>query len=435
VDSCIFARWTGTEVTIGCREDILEDIANHCMNTVGIVGKKFDLLPKVKELGLWTGGLGSFVHGFGGWARPWGEPGNPLIAAAWCDEVDKSTLGKLYTNVQEMRQWQFSQGKYPPLHVQNIMRVYNPGAINFMELTDGVMHAVGVGLSNDSGLGRTETMDHREFRLGRRPFFPYFRDATIYIHVDKEKRVETGYSPNADKKRIFTPEEERWLYYANLLQGAKGVFHWGYSNIPDGSGDEDALSFRLGLGGAATGRLWDIRLKKKTVDMLQATWDEIGRLNAEWRAIGPLIAISDVSDRAKVTTANPGDVSASTLIAGLDAMVVVALNHNYDERPLSGEIPSTFHPTQATIDVSLPPWLKPVDVFRVSYKGLTGLKPKMLPGRIMRFDETIKVNDLIVITSKPGMKKWVANKLGQMHRKLKRGAASKAVHVKTPYPY
>jgi hypothetical protein len=193
--------------------------------------------------------------------------------------------------------------------------------------------------------------------------------------------------------------------------------------------------FSDGYDGAATGRLWDIRLKKKTVDILPATWDEIGRLNAEWRAIGPLIAISDVADRAKVTKTDTGTVSTSTLLAGLDAMVVVAINRNFEERLLEDKVPSTFHPTRAIIDVSLPPWLKPVDVFRVSYKGLTDLKPKMLPGRIMRFNETIKVNDLIVISGRPGLKKSVANTLLQMQKKLKRGEASKAVHVKTKYPY
>ena len=113
---------------------------------------------------------------------------------------------------------------------------------------------------------------------------------------------------------------------------------WGYSARRDnGYGGE----VRLGLGAVATGRIWDFTVRPEQVEMLQNVWDEIGRCNAEWRAIAPLIAVSDVDTRVSITRSVPrtnaaGEpaVSASTLIAALDAVVVVVVNHNREHNNL-----------------------------------------------------------------------------------------------------
>ena len=87
------AEWTGKKVQVASpRADWMEDIHNHCANTVSVVGKKYDHLIRAKELGLWSGGLGSFVSGMGAWGKQWDKPAYAEIAFCWMDEVDKHSL-------------------------------------------------------------------------------------------------------------------------------------------------------------------------------------------------------------------------------------------------------------------------------------------------------------------------------------------------------
>ena len=173
--------------------------------------------------------------------------------------------------------------------------------------------------------------------------------------------------------------------------------------------------------------------------MLQVTWDEIGRCNAEWRAIEDLIAVSDVSDRAQVAECDPATgpdgrtaASASALLAGLDGMVVVVLNQNVNRTSLNNTEPSQFTPTEVTVEV--PSWLDPADTFRVSHEGLTDLAPERLSKQVLRFRGTLKVNDLIVIGG-PGMKHEIARKLDRMPSLLKQARAVQPTHTDDASPY
>ena len=184
------------------------------------------------------------------------------------------------------------------------------------------------------------------------------------------------------------------------------------------------------------GNIWDYKLKQSTLDMMSAVWDEIGRVYAEHQALGHLIAISDVTDRAKVSACTPAlaangkpAASASALICGLDAMIVVVLNHNLEVTTLDDAIPSKFAPTTATVDVKLPPWLKPVDIFRLKHDGMTDLKPEKLTQNTLQFTSVIDVNDLIVITGKRGMKQQIETTLNQMQRRLEKARTSVPVHT------
>ncbi len=444
---CVLARATdetGDKVVIGPRKDWLEDIANHCANTVSVVAKSFDHLPRAKALGLSSGGLGSFVRGYSEWARAWDNPDYPEIVTCWMDEVDKRKSSLLFKRWQEMQQWQREQGKRPPLHISNVMYANTMAGINYAEIGDGIMNAHGLehytsGLRRD--FGRLDSFPYREFRRARRPFFPYFRNAELPVPVDVEKKIDLGTQP--PYKRCVSPEEERWMYYGCLLQGAKGVFHWAYTSVPRaGYYQVKGPLFRLGLGGVGDGQVWEYKISQNIVDMLQATWSEIGRCNAEWSALAPYIAISDVSSRAKVRACVPAlnqqgkpAASVSALIAGLDTMLVVALNHNMTRTNLASERPSTFEPTKTTVDVTLPSWLKPVDVFRVSYRGLTDVLSERLPGEVLRFENTLAINDLVVITSDPTARKRIAKTLALMQEKLKRANTNKPVSTKEPSPY
>ena len=299
---CVFSQWTGTEVITGPRADYLEDLDNHCVNAVSIVGKKFDHLPRVKELGMFNGGFGSFVSGYGGWMATGQKPGNPTIVSCWMDEVDKYTPFHLYEPYQAMFRALREKGQRPPFHSSNIMIVHVPGAMDYMEMNDGVIHAYGWKERYGKDFGRFEGMPYREYRMSRRPFYPYLRNAEVYPHVDPETMTVSKMDP--PYLRCMSPDEERWQYYGLLLQGAKGVQHWGYSTTRDRSG-YGGDSFRLGLGGAGTGRIWQYDIDPEIVNMLQDVWHEVGRLNAEWRSIEDLIEISDVSGLAKVTACEP----------------------------------------------------------------------------------------------------------------------------------
>ena len=439
----VFSQWLGDRYSLGPRADWLEDIHNHCANTVSLVGKYYKHLPRAKKMGMWSGGFGSFVRGLAAWARPWDDPRYPTIVGLWMDEVDKRTPYWVFVRWREMQDWQRRGGKRPPLHIQNVMFAQSPAAMGFMEMSDATMQATGLGQGSGGlagAFGRPESLPYREHRRARRPFFPYFRNAEIYPHVDP--KTNTTRKLKGRYVRCLSPREERWMYYGALLQGAKGVFHWGYSGIRDKSG-YGGDSLRLGLGGAGTGRLWRYTIRPEQVRMLQDVWDEIGRCNAEWRAIAPLIAISDVDTRAKVTSCRPARdptgkpaAGASALIAGLDAMVVVVLNHNVKRTSLADPKVAAFTPTKATVEVRLPPWLaKPAHVFRLTHEGLTDLKPRRLSGNVLRFATTVTVNDLIVITREPDTKRRIRATLTGMQKNLRRAQTSKPVHTDDPSPF
>ena len=340
-----------------------------------------------------------------------------------------------------MERWAREQGKRPPLHVMNIMAANTPAGTDFMEVVDGVMTAYGF---RDCGVGKKfghlESLPWREFRRSRRPFLPYLRNAEITVPVDTENKISL---PHAETyRRCLSPEEERWIYYGCLLQGAKGVAHWLYTaQREDDFNEIKQPVLRLGLGAAALGRCWQYRVRAETVEMLQATWDEIGRCNAEWCAIEDLIAVSDVSDRAQVAECDPATgpdgrtaASASALLAGLDGMVVVVLNQNVNRTSLNNTEPSQFTPTEVTVDVRVPSWLDPVDTFRVSHEGLTDLAPERLSKQVLRFRGTVQVNDLIVIGG-PGMKHDIARNLDRMQSLLKQVRAAQPTHSGDESPY
>ena len=147
------------------------------------------------------------------------------------------------------------------------------------------------------------------------------------------------------------------------------------------------------------------------------------------------------SDRAEVAECDPATgpdgrtaASASELLAGLDGMVVVVLNQNVNCTSLNNTEPSRFTPTEVTVDVRVPPWLDPVDTFRVSHEGLTDLAPERLSKQVLRFRGTLKVNDLIVIEG-PGIKHEIARKLDRMPSLLKQARAAQPTHTDDASPY
>ena len=117
-----------------------------------------------------------------------------------------------------------------------------------------------------------------------------------------------------------------------------------------------------------------------------------------------------------------------------ESLLVVVLNHHFDKRSLA-EDPSVFHPVDVTTEITIPAWLRPVDVFRVAHDGLTDIDPERLTDGTLQIRNTVSVNDLIVITGREGMKAEIAAKLAKMQEKLQRAYTAEAVHTTDPSPY
>ena len=149
--------------------------------------------------------------------------------------------------------------------------------------------------------------------------------------------------------------------------------------------------------------------------MLKNTWDETGRINAEMHSVNPLIALSDISHYAKVTHAVPAQkvtpyvpgayAEAAALLAGLDSIVLVVVNHalepfvsKYESGPLGAPRPPKYPAVDCTVSLRLPKWLKPRHIFRVSSAGITDLKPKRSRQGLKFHLPQLVVSDLIVLT-------------------------------------
>lgn len=442
----VFAQWVGDRYSLGPRADWIEDIHNHCANAIGVVGKTYEHLPRLKKLGMLTAGLGSMVSGLAEWASQWDTPAGPPIAAMWMDEVDKHSLGWNFNRWQAMKAVQRSQGRRPPLHITNVMLPHSGEGPSFMEFPDAVMQAHGFGQGSgglEYGFGRADAIPWRQYRLSRRPFYPYFRNAEIYPQIDRETMTTTDLRENErGHYRCMSGEEQRWMYYGALLQGAKGVFHWGYSGIRDYAGYAGD-SLRLGLGGAGTGRVWNITVRPEQVEMLQKTWHAIGECNAEWQTIAPLIAISDIDTRSRVVRCVPpvlesGEVpvDTSTLVCGMDALVVVCVNHPTIQRKLSSLEPSTFDPGRVELQVTIPPWLSgSSQIFSVSHDGIEDVRPSRRDGDLLRFQRTVKVSDLIVIARDPAIRERCQLTLSEMQKRLNRARTTTPLHTDQPSPH
>ena len=442
----VFAQWLGDRYSLGPRADWMEDIFNHGATAIGVVGKKYDHLAGMREMGLLSAGLGSMVSGLAAWATPWEHPDHPPVAAMWMDEVDKRSLGWNFNRWQAMKTRLRTQGRKPPLHITNVMLPHSAEGPSFMEFPDAVMQAHGFGQGSgglEQGFGRAEAIPWRQFRMSRRPFYPYFRNAEIYPQIDRETMTTPDLRENERGfYRCMTGDEQRWMYYGALLQGAKGVFHWGYSGIRDYAGYAGD-SLRLGLGGAGTGRAWNITIRPEQVDMLQNTWHAIGECNAEWRAIAPLIAISDIDTRSRIVRCDPpvlenGDVpvATSTLVCGLEALVVVSVNHPTVRRGLSSLEPCTFDPSRVVLEVRLPPWLTDAtNLFSVAHQGIADARPSRREGDTLRFDRTVNVSDLIVIARDPAIRSRCEATLAEMQDLLQRARATVPVHTGDPSPH
>jgi hypothetical protein len=283
-------------------------------------------------------------------------------------------------------------------------------------------------------------MHWRELRAGRRPWWPYFRSAEMSIAVDPEQRQLLEPAPTT--QRIIEPAQERMMTWGCVQLGAKGICHWAYGVR---GGDEsvyylDGPGLRLSMGGIpypASRTVYGYEVPEEICRSLKATWDEIGRINAELRTLGPWLADSDVSPLADVIEAEPEQAvtggpaaQASALVSGLDTVIVVALNLNIDT-DWSGRDPEgiqSYDPVDATVKLRLPEWLQPTEVFSVDWRGIEDVTHRREDGGLVLDLPGLAVQRVIVATADPDVRTQMEGRLARMQEHLQ------AMESHTPVP-
>jgi len=410
------------------RPDAVEDIWRHNATCIGLCGASMDRLEEAKALG-----LTAFHYGRGGLRalRRFSQPKYPKISGFWLDEMDKLPLRHTFDVIQDCEQAYSEQGKFIPLQMINICASRVAQSVEFYELGDAACSAYGFrGGALGEGFGRVSSLPRREYRVSRITFTPYFRDAEQPALVDPKTKTMLG----RDRKcrPCLDPKEERWMTYGCLIQGAKGIMHWNYGaglRKPPGWFSKTHWAIRASMGGplGKDNRPHGYEIPADMAAELQRVWDEIGRINIELRAIGALVAVSDVSKLARVAAVTPelspsGEpaAEAAALISGLDSIVLIVLNHNINTnwKATAERGIESYDPIDATVELRLPPWLEPKHTFRVRHTGVHALAPKRAAGRLVfRFDE-LHVSEIVVVTEREGLIDSMAATVKELRERL-----------------
>jgi hypothetical protein len=205
--------------------------------------------------------------------------------------------------------------------------------------------------------------------------------------------------------RYGTPEEKRIEFYYALAAGAKGISYWWFT--PYGT--------YKGCGADEPGA--------------KAMLAELGQLNAEARSILPLLARSHPAavggDKSEpLATALPFWLKPRTLIAGTDTALVVLVNRDH----ASDRVGTLYEPIpKATITFDVPPWLQPVDAFRLTRDGVVPAsftredsEPSVQedPPRLKLELRDVQLTEILVLTERAGLEKETARRFEELHARL-----------------
>jgi len=178
--------------------------------------------------------------------------------------------------------------------------------------------------------------------------------------------------------RYGTPEEKRIEFYYALAAGAKGISYWWFTPYGKymGCGADDPAA--------------------------RVMMQEMKRLNAEARALAPLLATACPAnvpgELDPFTSARPQWLMTRTLFAGTHSVLIVLVNRDH----ASDRIGTLYEPIQrGYVTLHVPPWLKPEAAFRVSDAGVQELP-------ITPDDDTVTVQlanlnlaEMLVVTQRP----------------------------------
>ncbi|MBN1670517.1 MAG: hypothetical protein JXR37_05770 [Kiritimatiellae bacterium] len=418
------------------RADGVADVYEHGFTAVGQCGWRDQSLREAKPLGLDLFLFDSeknleCLHRYSG-------PAYPEIKGYWMDEIDRYPE-KCFEAIRRAEVHYEERGRHMPLHTLNIMAASKPRGADWFEFADAVTQGYcleGVG-GPRSDFACHAALAKREYRRARRPFLPYLRNAEVGFELDVTNRTVIGLSPI--RPYPIMPAEERFLTYGCLMQGAKGFLHWGYGHMLFenrwGWFSHTYPSLRLSMGGLPGDMARGYTIPRDVVEDLKAVWGEIGRINVELRTIGPLVALSDVSNLARIERTIPekgvgkwGDRTAevASLVCGLDTVIVLLLNMDLQTgwsaaRQRDNRI-VRYEPVDVTLRVRVPPWLKPVDTFTVDVQRLADARPLSVEsGLTFRFPR-LAVSQILVVTADQGLRARMARRLADGQARLRAAA-------------
>ena len=392
------------------RADAVEDIWRHCATCIGFCGASEERLAEAKALGLeafhYTLGLKGL--------RRFDRPEYPRIAGFWLDEMDRHPARYTFDRIQECEQAYADAGRFIPLQMINLCSSRSARAVELFEIGDATCGAYGYyGGAIGEGFGRLAALPRREYRVARLSFMPYFRDAEMPVVIDPKTKTVLGRCPKY--RRCIEPKEERWLTYGCLIQGAKGILHWNYGsgiNPAPNWFSKTATVIRAGMGGALHHRPHGYEIPADQAAELKRVWDEIGRINVELRAIGPLVAVSDVSRLARVASVTPqrapnGEpaAEAAALVSGVDSIVLIVLNHNlkHNWKADADRGIESYELVDAIAELRLPAWIEGRQAFRVRHTGADTLSPRREGRRLLFEFPQLEVNEVVVVTDRGGL--------------------------------
>lgn len=175
--------------------------------------------------------------------------------------------------------------------------------------------------------------------------------------------------------RFATPEEKTLELFYALGAGATGFSYWWYTPYGQfhgcGARDKEAV----------------------------ALWRQIGRLGALVRTAGPVVTRSCP---AQIPVKAPQRLWTHTLLAGMDTLVLLAVNNNIASDRLGTVVVPLL---KTTLRLTPPSWLSARDVFEVSSEGTRNIQWKAEQGLlVMELGET-RVARLILVTAQPELRR------------------------------
>lgn len=171
------------------------------------------------------------------------------------------------------------------------------------------------------------------------------------------------------KGRYPTPEEKRMEVYYAIGNGAKGISYWWFA--PDVN--------CVGLG--------------TDEPEAKALWKEIGLLGAEVRTAGSVITLSCPVD---LPIKAPSQLWTRTLLAGTDTVALIAVNDDV----ACDRVGTVYKPVDdAEIQVEIPKWIKPTEVFEVTCRGVGSVPWKLEGSKAILSLGTVDISRFVLITS------------------------------------
>ena len=190
-------------------------------------------------------------------------------------------------------------------------------------------------------------------------------------------------SPRADGPafRYGTPEEKRIEFYYALAAGAKGISYWWFTPYGKfvGCGSDDPAA--------------------------RAMMREMARLNAEARALEPLLGISHpvAASGARVdplASVRPPWLMTRTLFAGPGTALLVLINRDHG----SDRLGTLYEPIpKAPMAFQCPAWLEPHQAFRLSGGKVESVSFERQEDQLTFQLNDIELTDLVVFTEDAGL--------------------------------